>query len=77
MMNDKLRGPKLKIVLTKFLPLIFMDCMRDNAEASVTMFEGTHENPELVWNDEARTKVQRVISELKSVSIAFGVEVSV
>ena len=39
-MSDKLIGPKVKIVLAKFLPAIFMDAMRDNAEASVHMFEG-------------------------------------
>ena len=40
MMSDKLIGPKVKIVLAKFLPAIFMDAMRDSAEASVHMFEG-------------------------------------
>jgi len=39
-MSDKLIGPKVKIVLSKFLPAIFMDAMRDNASASVHMFEG-------------------------------------
>ena len=39
MITDKLVGPKVRITLTKFLPLIFMDAMKDNAEASVTMFE--------------------------------------
>jgi hypothetical protein len=29
------------------------------------MFEGTHENPELIWNEEARGQVQRVVKELK------------
>ena len=37
---DKLVGPKVRIILSKFLPAIFMDAMRDSAEASVHMFEG-------------------------------------
>ena len=41
MITDKLVGPKVRIVLSKFLPLIFMDAMRDSAEASVHMFEST------------------------------------
>ena len=41
MMSDKLIGPRVKIVLSKFLPSIFMDAMRDSPEASVHMFEGT------------------------------------
>ena len=40
MMSDKLVGPRVKIILSKFLPSIFMDAMRDNPEASVQMFEG-------------------------------------
>ena len=39
MITDKLVGPKVRIVLAKFLPLVFMDAMRDSAEASVHMFE--------------------------------------
>ena len=41
MITDKLVGPKVRIALAKFLPLIFMDAMRDNSEASVHMFEST------------------------------------
>jgi DnaJ homolog subfamily C member 13 len=40
MLSDKLIGPKVRILLSKFMPPIFMDAMRDNAEASVHMFEG-------------------------------------
>ncbi|KAL8616890.1 hypothetical protein ACOMHN_041809 [Nucella lapillus] len=40
MQSDKLVGPKVRIVLSKFLPSAFMDTMRDSAEASVRMFEG-------------------------------------
>lgn len=41
MLADKLVGPKVRIILSKFLPGIFMDAMRDSPEASVHMFEGT------------------------------------
>ena len=65
MLTDKLRGPKIRIFLSKFLPEIFMDAMRETPEGSVTMFEGTHENPELIWNDEARSKVEGVVRDLR------------
>lgn len=39
-LSDKLVGPKVRIIMAKFLPAIFMDAMRDSAEASVHMFEG-------------------------------------
>ncbi|ESP01912.1 hypothetical protein LOTGIDRAFT_172288, partial [Lottia gigantea] len=66
MLADKLVGPKVRIILNKFLPSIFMDAMRDSPEASVHMFEGTHENPELIWNDDAREKVCDYIQKLKT-----------
>lgn len=31
---------QVRLILQKFLPPIFMEAVRDNAEASVTMFEG-------------------------------------
>ncbi|XP_039252268.2 dnaJ homolog subfamily C member 13-like isoform X1 [Styela clava] len=62
--SDKLTGPKIRILLSKFLPSIFMDAMRDSPEAAVHMFEGTHENPELIWNDEAREKVCSTVKNM-------------
>lgn len=48
----------------RFLPGVFMDAMRDNAEAAVHIFEGTHENPELIWNDTSREKVSTTVREM-------------
>ncbi|XP_077997979.1 dnaJ homolog subfamily C member 13-like [Glandiceps talaboti] len=65
MTADKLIGPRVRIVLSKFLPGIFMDAMRDSPESSVHMFEGSHENPELIWNDESREKVSATVKHMK------------
>ncbi|XP_033022077.1 dnaJ homolog subfamily C member 13 isoform X3 [Lacerta agilis] len=64
MTADKLVGPKVRITLMKFLPGVFMDAMRDNPEAAVHIFEGTHENPELIWNDNSREKVSTTVREM-------------
>ncbi|XP_071822188.1 dnaJ homolog subfamily C member 13-like isoform X2 [Apostichopus japonicus] len=66
MQSDKLLGPRIKIILCKFLPSAFMDAMRDSNEAAVHMFEGVHENPELIWNDDAREKVSLVVKKMKN-----------
>ncbi|KAG1687435.1 DnaJ subfamily C member 13 [Nymphon striatum] len=63
MTSDKLVGPKVKIALSKFLPTVFLDAMRDNPETAVHMYEGSQENPELIWNDNSRDKVSDVIVE--------------
>ncbi|XP_039609400.1 dnaJ homolog subfamily C member 13 isoform X3 [Polypterus senegalus] len=64
MTSDKLIGPKVRLALMKFLPGVFMDAMRDNSEAAVHIFEGTHENPELIWNDNSREKVSTTVREM-------------
>ncbi|CAF0754857.1 unnamed protein product [Brachionus calyciflorus] len=65
MLSDKLTGPKIRLILQRFLPPLFMDAMKDNAEAAVITFEGTYENPELIWNDDSR---KRVCDALKNMS---------
>ncbi|KAJ3611304.1 hypothetical protein NHX12_021320 [Muraenolepis orangiensis] len=64
MTSDKLVGPKVRLTLIRFLPGVFMDAMRDNAEAAVHIFEGTHENPELIWNDGSRETVSTAVREM-------------
>lgn len=41
-----------------------MDAMRDSPEAAVHIFEGTHENPELIWNDSSRERVSTTVREM-------------
>lgn len=55
---------QVRLILMRFLPGVFMDAMRDNAEAAVHIFEGTHENPELIWNDGSRETVSTTVREM-------------
>jgi len=63
MVMDKLVGPKVRITINKFLPIIFVDAMKQNPEASVSMLDSEHENPELIWNNDTRERVARVVAE--------------
>lgn len=64
-LSDKLRGPKARIALCKFVPAILTEAMRENPESSVSMFEGTHENPELIWNEDSRNRVETMLREMR------------
>ncbi|GIY06445.1 dnaJ homolog subfamily C member 13 [Caerostris darwini] len=64
MTSEKLYGPKLRITLSKFLPTLFLDAMKDSPETAVHMFEGTQENPELIWNDDSRENLCSVVEKL-------------
>nr|XP_031831200.1 dnaJ homolog subfamily C member 13 [Nomia melanderi] len=65
MSSDKLAGPKVKLDLSKFLPRLFSEAIRDVPKQCVHMFETKHENPELIWDDNAKAKVSRIVAELK------------
>nr|CAD7257437.1 unnamed protein product [Timema shepardi] len=62
---DKLVGPKVRLALGRFLPAAFADAMRDSPQICVHMFEGTHENPELIWDNDARERVSSAITHLR------------
>jgi len=63
MVVDKLVGPKVRICVTKFLPTIFIDAMKQSPEASVSMLDNEHENPELIWNEHTKKNVASVVGE--------------
>lgn len=66
MMADKLHGPKVRLVLSRYLPPVFGDAMRESggagAASTVLMFDANHEHPELVWTDDARRRVAKYIA---------------
>ena len=47
----------MRICVTKFLPTIFVDAMKQNPEAAVNTLDSEHENPELIWNEDTKKKV--------------------
>ncbi|KAG5676781.1 hypothetical protein PVAND_006590 [Polypedilum vanderplanki] len=61
MTSDKLSGPKIRITVTKFLPVVFLDAMIDSPSISVQMFDNEHEHPELIWNEKIRVRVSSII----------------
>jgi DnaJ family protein C protein 13 len=62
---DKLVGPKVRLTVNRFLPTLFTDAMRETPHTCVHMFEGIHENPELIWDVDARQRACSVISSLR------------
>ncbi|XP_050073180.1 dnaJ homolog subfamily C member 13 [Anopheles maculipalpis] len=61
---DKLSGPKVRITMCKYVPLVFLDAMIDSTSVAVQMYESTHEHPELIWNDEIRACVSDAVRDM-------------
>ncbi|KAI8419847.1 hypothetical protein MSG28_008479, partial [Choristoneura fumiferana] len=65
MMSDKLHGPKVRLTMSRYIPGVFAEAMRESGPASAAhMFDSRHEHPELVWSDEARLRVATRLAEL-------------
>ncbi|VDK89027.1 unnamed protein product [Litomosoides sigmodontis] len=69
MQADKLTGPRWSRFIMRFLPPIFTDVLRDSPQTALSMFDSTHENPELIWNGAIRSNVKNVVlQELNQLS---------
>ena len=42
-----------------------MDGWQDAPESSVILFDGTHENPSLIWTDKVRENIKSSVNELR------------
>jgi DnaJ family protein C protein 13 len=74
LMSTNLHGTEIRIFLSNFLPSLFMEAMRDNAENAVHLFETTQENPELVWKDEVRDRVKKTLRQLRAQLVSEQIE---
>lgn len=61
---DKLSGPVVRLKLGQFLPPAICDALRDSPAGSVQLLETNQENPELIWDEECRNQVSRVVADL-------------
>ncbi|KAJ8718077.1 hypothetical protein PYW07_006007 [Mythimna separata] len=66
MMADKLHGPKVRLTISRYIPGVFAEAMRESgASSAVHMFDAQHEHPELVWTDDTRRRLATHIAQLR------------
>eukprot|EP00727_Mastigamoeba_balamuthi_P010951 m51a1_g6479 hypothetical protein (2880) ;mRNA; r:107787-117893 len=64
MSADLAHGSRVHILFARLAPPAFLSAMRQDAEAAVHMFEATHENPELIWNNNTRAQLREALDRL-------------
>ncbi|XP_034835382.1 dnaJ homolog subfamily C member 13 isoform X1 [Maniola hyperantus] len=66
MMADKLHGPKVRLTISRYVPSVFAEAMREaGAAGALHTFDAAHEHPELVWGDELRARVRANLAQLR------------
>ncbi|EFA79862.1 DnaJ like protein [Heterostelium album PN500] len=71
MVIDKVHGPKVSLLLTKFIPPVFTSTMGEDPQQTVMVFDADHENPELIWNNNTRTQFRDIIGNLQKQYYSF------
>jgi DnaJ homolog subfamily C member 13 len=51
---DRLSGPRVKLVLSRLLPASLADLILASPRIAQGVYDGNHENPELVWGANQR-----------------------
>ncbi|XP_059475793.1 dnaJ homolog subfamily C member 13 [Neocloeon triangulifer] len=60
---DRLSGPKVKLVLSRFLPAALSDIILGSPRMAMALYDGNHENPELVWGSNQRNLLEKHLNE--------------
>eukprot|EP01107_Rhizomastix_libera_P008652 TRINITY_DN239_c0_g1_i5.p1 TRINITY_DN239_c0_g1~~TRINITY_DN239_c0_g1_i5.p1 ORF type:complete len:2272 (+),score=570.58 TRINITY_DN239_c0_g1_i5:31-6816(+) len=63
---DSVHGSRTQVIMAKFLPPAFIMTMKQEPESAVQMFEGTHENPDLIWNNNIRLEMRKIMENMAS-----------
>lgn len=63
LIDDKISGPKIKLVISHILPPIVCDVMRDSPQVATNFLETYQENPEIIWTEDDRKLVSSQLSE--------------
>lgn len=54
----------MRLSISRHIPGVFCDAMREGAAGAAHMFDAQHEHPELVWSDAQRAPRARHIALL-------------
>ncbi|EGG18717.1 DnaJ like protein [Cavenderia fasciculata] len=65
MLIDKVHGPRVTLLLSKFIPPVFSSTMGEDPQQTVMVFDAQHENPELIWNNNTRAQFREIIGNLQ------------
>lgn len=61
---DKLSGPRVRLAVERFMPSAICDALRDSPGQCATLLETKQENPELLWDENCRSKVASTVANM-------------
>jgi len=61
---DRLSGPRAKLVLSRLLPAALADLVLASPRMAAGVYDGNHENPELVWGAKQRKLLENHLKNM-------------
>ncbi|EAL64322.1 hypothetical protein DDB_G0286293 [Dictyostelium discoideum AX4] len=65
MIIDKVHGPRVILLIGKFIPPVFNSTMTEDPQQTVMVFDAQHENPELIWNNNTRAHLKETLTKMQ------------
>lgn len=64
--TDRLSGPRVKLTLSRLLPPSLADLVLASPRMALGVYDGTHENPELVWGPNQRQQLESHLAKMQN-----------
>jgi DnaJ family protein C protein 13 len=64
--SDRLSGPRVKLILSRLLPISLADLLLSSPRMALGVYDGTHENPELVWGPAQRQRLEAQLNKMQN-----------
>jgi DnaJ homolog subfamily C member 13 len=56
----------VQALVRRLMPVVFLQTLAEDAVRTVAIFDASHENPELIWNQSMRTELRQALSHLST-----------
>uniref|UniRef100_T1HV01 J domain-containing protein n=1 Tax=Rhodnius prolixus TaxID=13249 RepID=T1HV01_RHOPR len=63
LMQDKVSGRKISLIIGHILPPALPDAILDSPKAALNLLATDHDNPEIIWKEEDRINIKRIVGD--------------
>ena len=68
--SDRQHSNAVNAQLAKFMPAVFLATLAEDSLGTIRVFDGTHDNPELIWNASMRAELRSAIEHVSDEALA-------
>ena len=70
---DRMHAGHVLALVKRLMPPVFLQTLADDAVRTISIFDASHENPELIWNASMRAELRTALEHLSAEALASQV----